>query len=62
MLGKMETLGSILLHEYNHYTNLVAPSLSKQTDDPAYEVSRHVSIIRAWVPIVPIATLGLRST
>jgi hypothetical protein len=33
---KMETLGSILLHEYTHYYNLVVPPLSKETDDPAY--------------------------
>jgi len=33
---KMETLGSILLHEYTHFYNLVVPPLSKETDDPAY--------------------------
>ncbi|SLM37515.1 Metallopeptidase, catalytic domain [Lasallia pustulata] len=30
---RMETLGSILLHEYTHYTNLVVPPLSAETDD-----------------------------
>ncbi|KAJ5205279.1 hypothetical protein N7491_004098 [Penicillium cf. griseofulvum] len=39
MSWKMETLGSILLHEYTHYTNLVAPPLDKETDDLAYGVS-----------------------
>lgn len=41
---KMETLGSILLHEYTHFYNLVVPPLSKETDDPAYGVydSRHM--------------------
>lgn len=39
MSWKMETLGSILLHEYTHYTKLVAPPLTKETDDPAYGVS-----------------------
>ncbi|KAI9667809.1 MAG: hypothetical protein M1821_000628 [Bathelium mastoideum] len=33
---KMETLGSILLHEYTHWTKLMAPPLSKETDDDAY--------------------------
>ena len=33
---KMETLGSILLHEYTHWPKLVAPPLSKETDDDAY--------------------------
>lgn len=41
---KTETLGSILLHEYIHFYNLVVPPLSKETDDPAYGVydSRHM--------------------
>lgn len=30
---KMDTMGSILLHEYTHYTDLVAPPLPKETDD-----------------------------
>lgn len=30
---KMETLGSVLLHEYTHWLKLVAPPLSKETDD-----------------------------
>jgi hypothetical protein len=33
---KMETLGSILLHEYTHFYNLVVPPLKKETDDVAY--------------------------
>lgn len=33
---KMETLGSILLHEYTHWLKLVSPPLSKETDDIAY--------------------------
>jgi len=33
---KMETLGSILLHEYTHWLRLVTPPLSKETDDIAY--------------------------
>ena len=32
---KMETLGSILLHEYTHWEKLVAPPLSEETDDLA---------------------------
>lgn len=35
---KMETLGSVLLHEYTHYLKLVVPPLSKETDDDAYGV------------------------
>ncbi|RYP93282.1 hypothetical protein DL770_000571 [Monosporascus sp. CRB-9-2] len=30
---RMDTMGSILLHEYTHMTKLVAPPLSKETDD-----------------------------
>lgn len=33
---KMETLGSVLLHEFTHYKNLVVPPLSKETDDDHY--------------------------
>ena len=41
---KMETLGSILLHEYTHFYNLVVPPLRKETDDTAYGVfkARHM--------------------
>jgi hypothetical protein len=35
MSWKIETLGSIVLYEYTLYTNLIAPPLSKETDDPA---------------------------
>jgi hypothetical protein len=37
---KMETLGSILLHEYTHFLKLVSPPLAKETDDVAYTPSR----------------------
>ncbi|KAI9930813.1 hypothetical protein ASPWEDRAFT_171444 [Aspergillus wentii DTO 134E9] len=30
---KMETMGSILIHEYTHFTNLVVPPLKDETDD-----------------------------
>jgi len=33
---KMDTMGSILLHEYTHYKDLVAPPLPKETDDDEY--------------------------
>jgi hypothetical protein len=33
---KMRTLGSILLHEFTHYGNLVAPLVGASTDDLAY--------------------------
>jgi len=33
---RMDTMGSILLHEYTHFKNLVSPPLSKETDDDEY--------------------------
>jgi hypothetical protein len=33
---RMETMGSIILHEYTHFLRLVAPPLAKETDDDAY--------------------------
>lgn len=33
---RMDTLGSIILHEYTHFFALVVPPLAKETDDPWY--------------------------
>jgi hypothetical protein len=33
---KMDTLGSILLHEYTHFLMLVSPPLDKEAEDESY--------------------------
>lgn len=33
---RMDTLGSVILHEYTHFLALVVPPLAKETDDDGY--------------------------
>jgi len=53
---RMETMGSILLHEYTHFTALVAPPLAKESDDDAYGPWQVRGFGSAFGPYLSMAT------